>query len=137
VTTHEEPQAARTADRLRDEFLVTLRELDRRAHRAMDVRTLMRENRRVVIAAGAGLAAVVVVIIATSVAVSRSRDSRPAERRLDGLRRARKTPERRARRRAELPRSMRLLSALLSLAAVAAGTPLVRRTVRRSLPAGG
>lgn len=136
MTTHEEPQAARTADRLRDGFLVTLRELDRRAHRAMDVRTLMRENRRVVIAAGGGLAAVVVVIIATSVAVSRSWASRPAERRLDGLRRARKNPERSAQRRAELPRSMRLLAALLALAAVAAGTPLVRRTVRRSLPAG-
>ena len=132
-----EPQVARTADRLRDEFLVTLRELDRRAHRAMDVRGLLRENRRVLVAAGAGLAAVVVVIIATSAAISRSFASRPAERRLDGLRRARKNPERSAQRRAELPRSMRLLAALLALAAVAAGTPLVRRTVRRSLPAGG
>ena len=63
----EEPQAAKTADRLRDGLLVTLRELNRRAHRAMDVRALLRENRRVVIAAGAGLAAVLVVIIATSV----------------------------------------------------------------------
>jgi hypothetical protein len=137
VTPPEEPQAAKTADRLRDEFLVTLRELDRRAHRAMDVRTLMRENRRVVIAAGAGLAAVVVVIIATSVALSRSRDSHLAERRLEGLRRAWKNPERIARRRAELSRPVRLLAAVLRLTAVAAGTQLVRRTVQRALPAGG
>ena len=133
----EEPQAARTADRLRDEFLVTLRELDRRAHRAMDVRTLMRENRRVIIAAGAGLAAVVVVIIATSVALSRSRDSRLSERRLEGFRRAWESRERVARRRAELPRPVRLLAALLKVTAVAAGTQLLRRTVRRALPAGG
>ena len=137
MTPHEEPQAAKTADRLRDEFLVTLRELDRRAHRAMDVRTLLRENRRVVIAAGAGLAAVVVVIIATSVALSRSRDSHLASRRLEGLRRAWENPERIARRRAELSRPVRLLAAVLKLAAVAAGTQLVRRTVQRALPAGG
>lgn len=137
MTPHEEPQAAKTADRLRDEFLVTLRELDRRAHRAMDVRTLLRENRRVVIAAGAGLAAVVVVIIATSVALSRSRDSHLASRRLEGLRRAWENPERIARRRAQLSRPVRLLAAVLKLAAVAAGTQLVRRTVQRALPAGG
>lgn len=136
MSPHTEPQAARTADRLRDEFLVTLRELDRRAHRAMDVRTLMRENRRVLLAAGAGLAAVVVVIIATSVAVSRSRDSRLAERRLESLRRAWENPERIARRRAELPRPVRVLAALLEITAVAAGSQLVRRTVRRALPAG-
>jgi len=55
VTAHEEPQAAKTADRLREAFLVTLRELDRRAHRAMDVRGLMRDNRRVVLAAASGV----------------------------------------------------------------------------------
>jgi len=135
VTPHEEPQAAKTADRLREAFLVTLRELDRRAHRAMDVRGLMRDNRRVVLAAGAGLTAVVVVVIAASVAVSRSRDSRLAERRWRGLRRAWENPERIASRRADLPRPVRLLVALLKVGAVAAGAQLVRRTVQRALPA--
>ena len=69
----------------------------------MDVRALLRENRRVVIAAGAGLAAVLVVIIATSVGISRSRDSRVAERRLAGFRRAWENPERIARPRGDLP----------------------------------
>ena len=132
----EEPQAAKTADRLRDEFLVTLRELDRRAHRAMDVRGLLRDNRRVVVAAGAGLAAVVLVIIASSVAVSRSRDSRLTERRLAGFRRAWDNPERIASRRTELPPPVRILAALLKISAVVAGTQLLRRTVRRALPAG-
>ena len=49
MSSAEEPQVAKTADRLRDEFLVTLRELDRRAQRALDVRGLIRDNRRVVI----------------------------------------------------------------------------------------
>ena len=130
-------QITQTADRLRDGFLVTLRELDRRAHRAMDLRGLMRENRRVLFAAGGGLAAVMVVIIATSVALSRSRDSRLGERRLQGLRRAWENPERIARRRAELPPAARILLGLLKVAAVAAGTQLVRRTVQRALPTGG
>jgi len=136
VSPPEEPQVAKAADRLRDEFLVTLRELDRRANRAMDVRGLIRDNRRVVVAAGAGLAAVVLVIIASSVAVSRSRDSRLGERRLAGFRRAWDNPERIARRRTELPPPVRILTLLLKISAVAAGTQLLRRTVRRALPAG-
>src|ERR1700750_1193935 len=68
-------QITQTADRLRDGFLVTLRELDRRRQRAMDVRGLLRDNRRVLVAAGAGVAALLVVVIGTSVALSRSRDS--------------------------------------------------------------
>ena len=131
----EEPQAAKTADRLRNEFLVTLREIDRRVHRAMDVRGLMRENRRVLVAAGAGLTAVVVGIIATSVALSRSRESRLTERRLRAFRRAWKNPERVAGRRPELPRALRLALSLLGVAAVAAGTQLVRSTLQRALPA--
>ena len=134
MTPHEQPQAAKTADRLREAFLVTLRELDRRAHRAMDVRALMRDNRRVVLAAGAGLTAVVVIIIATSVAISRSRDSRLAQRRWRGLRRAWENPERIASRRGDVPRPVRLLVALLKVGAVAAGARLVRRSVQRTLP---
>lgn len=126
-----EPQVARTADRLRDEFLVTLRELDRRAHRAMDVRALLRDNRRVVIAAGAGLAAVVVAIIATSVALSRSRQSRLPELRVRALRRAWERPDRIASR----PRPVGLGLALLKVAAIVGGTQLVRSAVRRALAA--
>jgi hypothetical protein len=135
VSAEQHHQIQKTADRLRDEFLVTLRELDRRRQRAMDVRGLMRENRRVLIAAGAGLAAVVVVIIGTSVALSRSRESRLGERRVQSLVRAWKNPERIATRAKDRPRSVGLLLGLLKVAAVAAGTQLLRRAVKRSLPA--
>jgi hypothetical protein len=137
VSPAKELQVVKTADRIRDEFLVTLRELDRRAQRAMDVRGLIRDNRRVVIAAGAGLAAVVVVIIGTSVALSRSRQSRLPERRARALRRAWENPERIATRAEDLPRPVGLVLSLLKVAVVAAGTQLVRRSVRRALPAGG
>jgi hypothetical protein len=103
----------------------------------MDVRGLIRDNRRVVIAAGAGLAAVVVVIIGTSVALSRSRQSRLPERRARALRRAWENPERIATRAEDLPRPVGLVLSLLKVAVVAAGTQLVRRSVRRALPAGG
>jgi hypothetical protein len=128
-----EPQVARTADRLRDEFLVTLRELDRRAHRAMDVRGLLRDNRRVLIAAGAGLATVVAVILGTSVARSRSRPARLPELRLRALRRAWQRPERIATR----AHRQGLLLTLLAVSAIAGATQLVRRTVQRALTAGG
>jgi hypothetical protein len=126
-----EPQVARTADRLRDQFLVTLRELDRRAHRAMDVRALLRDNRRVVVAAGAGLAAVVVVIIATSVALSRSRQSRLPQLRVRALRRAWQRPDRIA----PGPRRLGLGLALLKVAVIAGGSQLIRNAVRRTLAA--
>ena len=128
-------QVVQTADRLRDGFLVTLRELDRRAHRAMDIRTLLRENRRVVIAAGAGLAAMVVVIIGASAAVSRSRDSRVNERRLQGLRQAWDHPERLARQ-SRVPRVAGTLVSLIAMLGLAAGARLLRRRAQRALPPG-
>lgn len=128
-------QVEQTADRLRDEFLVTLRELDRRRHRAMDVRGLIRENRRVLIAAGAGLVAVVIVIIGGSVALSRSRRARLPERRVRGVRRAWEYPDRLATRAEDVPRPLGILLTLLKVAVVAAGTQLIRRAVQRALPA--
>jgi hypothetical protein len=136
VSAEEHQQIQKTADRLRDEFLVTLRELDRRAHRALDVRGLIRENRRVLVAAGAGLAAVVVVIIGTSVALSRSRESRLGVRRVQSLVRAWENPDRIATRAKDLPRPLGLFLGLLKVAAVAAGAQLVRRAVKQALPAG-
>ena len=126
-----EPQVARTADRLRDEFLVTLRELDRRAHRAMDVRALLRDNRRVVVAAGAGLATLVAVIIATSVALSRARQSRLPALRVRAVRRAWERPDLVA----SGPRPRGLGLTLLKMAAIVGGTQLVRSAVRRALAA--
>jgi len=128
-------QITQTADRLRDAFLVTLRELDRRRQRAMDIRGLLRENRRVLVAAGAGVAALIVVVIGASVALSRSRDSRLPERRLHALRRARENPDRIATRAGDRPRPVGVLLSLVKLAAVAAGTQLIRRAVQRALSA--
>jgi hypothetical protein len=141
VSPAEELQVVKTADRIRDEFLVTLRELDRRAQRAMDVRGLIRDNKRVLIAAGAGLAAVVVAIIGTSVGLSRSRQSRLPERRIEGLRRAWENPDRIAKRPPGLPGPVTVLLTLLKVAAVVAGTQVVLRRVQRlrmqrALPAG-
>ena len=135
VSADPQPQVEQTADRLRDEFLVTLRELDRRRHRAMDVRGLMRDNRRVLIAAGAGLAAVILVVVGTTVALSRSRRARLPSRRMQGLRRAWENPDRLASR-PEDSAPLGLLSSLLKIAVVAAGSQLIRRTVQRALPAG-
>jgi hypothetical protein len=135
VSPDQQLQVVQTADRLRDGLLVTLRELDRRAHRAFDVRTLLRENRRVVIAAGAGLVAVVVVIIGASAAVSRSRDSRANARRRQGLRRAWDHPERLAPR-SSVPRLAGTMVSLLAIVGLAAGARLLRRRVQRALPPG-
>lgn len=131
-----QPQVEKTADRLRDEFLVTLRELDRRRHRAMDVRGLVRDNRRLLVAAGAGLVAVIVVIVGASVALSRSRRARLPSRRVQGLRRAWDNPDRLATRAEDAPRPLGILLNLLKVAVIAGGSQLIRRAVQRALPAG-
>jgi hypothetical protein len=136
VSAEPQPQVEQAADRIRDEFLVTLRELDRRRHRAMDVRGLMRDNRRVLIAAGAGLAAVIIVVVGTTVALSRSRRARLPSRRIQGLRRAWENPDRVASLPDDMPRPVGIFLNLLRVAVVAAGSQLLRRTVQRALPAG-
>ena len=135
MSAESQEQVGKTADRLRDGFLITLRELDRRRHRAMDVRTLMQDNRRLLLAAGAGLTALVVVIVTTSVALARSRRSRMVERRMRAARRAWENPDRIASRAAVVP-AAGILVTLLKVAALAAGAQLLRRTVQRALPSG-
>lgn len=136
MSTEPQHQVEKTADRLRDEFLVTLRELDRRRQRAMDFRGLLRENRRVLLAAGAGLAAVIILVAGTSAALSRSRRTRLPERRMKALRRAWENPDRLAARSTHAPRALGFLLDLLKVAAVAAGSQLLRRGVQRALRAG-
>jgi hypothetical protein len=132
-----EPQVVeKTADRLRDQFLITLRELDRRRQRAMDVRGLIRDNRRVLIAGGAGLAAVVVIAVGARVALGRARARRMPDRRVEALIRAWENPDRVAARERDLPRPLGILLGLLKIAAVVAGSQLLRRTARRALPPG-
>ncbi|HSP18984.1 MAG TPA: hypothetical protein VLQ79_05705 [Myxococcaceae bacterium] len=134
MSANPQPQVEKTADRLRDEFRITLRELDRRRHRAMDVRGLLRDNRRVLVAAGAGLAAVIVVIVGASVALSSSRRARLPSRRMKGLRRAWDNPDRLATRAEDVPRPLGILMNLLKVGAVAAGSQFIRRAVQRALP---
>ncbi len=134
MTIERHEQVERTADRLREEFLITLRELDRRRHRAMDVRTLVRDNRRVLLAAGAGLAALVIVVVGVTVALTRTRRTRMDRRRLEGFRRAWENPDRLATRAEDMPRPLGILLNLLKVAVVAAGSQIIRRTVQRSLP---
>ena len=131
-----QPMAEKTADRLRDQFLVTLRELDRRRQRAMDVRGLLRENRRALVAAGAGLAAVIVVVVGTSIALRRFRDRRLPRRRLEALSRAWENPDRVAIDADRRRRRLGLVLTLVKIAAVAAGSGLVRRKFQRALPSG-
>jgi hypothetical protein len=135
VSTAIQPLAEKTADRLRDQFLVTLRELDRRRQRAMDLRGLLRENRRVLVAAVAGLAAVIVVVVGASVALRRVRERQLPRRRLEALSRAWENPDRVATGAGRLPRRLGLLLTLVKIVAVAAGGGLLGRTVQRSLPA--
>ena len=131
-----EPQVARAADRFRDELLVTLRELDRRRQRVMDVQTLVRDNRRVLLAVGAGLLSAGVVAAGAAIALGRSRRGRLAERRVEGLRRAWKHPDRLASRAGDAPWPARIALGLLKVAVLTAGSQLIRRRLQAALPAG-
>ena len=131
-----QPMAEKTADRLRDQFLVTLRELDRRRQRAMDVRGLLRENRRALVAAGARCWSRPRRRSRRRAPLRRFRDRRLPRRRLEALSRAWENPDRVAIDADRLRRRLGLVLTLVKIAAVAAGSGLVRRKFQRALPSG-
>jgi hypothetical protein len=81
-------QVERTADRIRDEFLLTLEELDRRRGRALDVRYQAMQHRDLII--GAVITAAVLTSIGVGVAIwrIRHRERILARQRLKAVKRA-------------------------------------------------
>jgi hypothetical protein len=127
-------QIERTADRIRDELLVTLRELDHRRHEATDLKLQVRRHAPLLVGVAfvlSALAAGTAVLVAWRVRNSPVK----ARKRIAGLRRAWRYPERIATRAEQRPFGVELARRLGMAAAVALGSQLVRRGAERLLPA--
>ncbi len=126
-------QMEKAADRIRDELMVTLKELDRRRHSATDVRAQLRDRAPVLIGVGVG---VVGISVGTAFLVARRRRrvARRLNTRWDALVRAWEHPARLATRAEERPFPVALGQKLAISFAVAFGTQIARRIARSMLP---
>ncbi|QRK10198.1 hypothetical protein JQX13_08915 [Archangium violaceum] len=132
-------QVEKTADRLRDELLLTLEELDRRRERAMDVRYQVRQalgkNRDVLMKAGGVALGLVVMGIAVAGWRHRHYEELLWKHRREALRRAWEHPERVASRASEGPIGIELGRKLVLIFASTLAWAMARRAVQSLVPA--
>ncbi|HEX8705751.1 MAG TPA: hypothetical protein VF815_43350 [Myxococcaceae bacterium] len=127
-------QVEKTADRIRDELMLTLEELDRRRHQATDVR--YQASRHQDLIKGVAVAALVVTGVTVGMAVWRSRYRRHhlAERRMKAVRRAWNHPDRLATRAEQRPFAVELGQKLIMIFGTALATNIAKSSVQSLVP---
>ena len=129
-------QAERSADRIRAELFATLRELNRRRHRALDLKYQLGKHFVLLAAiAGGGLLVAGVAVTVGLVRARLRRESRFAER-VRGLMRAWKNPENIARRASAPILSADTFRKVAAIAALTLANELAQRGVKRLLRSG-
>jgi hypothetical protein len=129
-------QAERSADRIRAELFATLRELNRRRHRAFDLKYQLGKHFVLLAAiAGGGLLVAGVAVTVGLVRARLRRESRFAER-VRGLMRAWENPENIARRASAPILSADTLRKVAATAALTLANELAQRGVKRLLWSG-
>lgn len=120
-------QLERSADRIRDELMVTLKEIDRRRHLATNLRHQVEQHTSLVL--GIGVGAVLLLGTWTGIALLRRRFRRRHrfERRMEGMKRAWRYPERLASRAPDAPTPLQLGRKVGATFLLALGTRLARR----------
>lgn len=131
---HAREQVEKTADRIRDELMLTLEELDRRRDRVMDVRYQASQHQELIKAAA--IAALVVTGVGVGVALWRLRYRRHhlAERRVKAVRRAWNHPDRLATRAEQRPFAVELGKKLIMIFSTALATSIARSSVQSLVP---
>lgn len=131
-------QVEKTADRLRDELLLTLEELDRRRERALDVRYQARlaleKNRDLLLKAGGIALAVVAVGAGFAWWRARHHEERVWEERSRALRRVWEHPERVASHAKELPIGAELGRKLVLIFASTLASAMAKSAVQTLVP---
>ncbi|HYO66740.1 MAG TPA: hypothetical protein VEU33_11705 [Archangium sp.] len=131
-------QVEKTADRLRDELLLTLEELDRRRERAMDVKYQVRKavekNRDVLVQAGGVALALAVVGVGYSWWRARHREELLWKHRAQAVRRAWEHPDRVASRAEERPVGIELGRKLVFIFVSTLASAMARRAVQSLVP---
>ena len=128
-------QVEQTADRIRDELLLTLEELERRRERALSVKYQAEQHKDLLIAAGA--IGMVVVGLGVGYAIYRSRhhDERLREQRRIALKRAWEHPESVAYAAKQRPLGAELGRKLVLIFATSLATRIAQNSVRTLVPA--
>ncbi|AKJ08049.1 hypothetical protein ATI61_107486 [Archangium gephyra] len=131
-------QVEKTADRLRDELLLTLEELDRRRERAMDVKYQVRKavekNRDVLVQAGGVVLGLAVVGMGYSWWRARHREEILWKHRAQAVRRAWEHPDRVASRAEERPVGIELGRKLVLIFVSTLASAMARRAVQSLVP---
>lgn len=134
----EREQVERTADRLRDELLLTLEELDRRRERAFDVkfqaRQVLERNRETLLALGGTAVALAVVGLGYSWWHERRQSRVVWERRGEALRRAWTHPDQVASASKQRPFALELGRKLVLIFGTALATALAKNAVETLVP---
>jgi hypothetical protein len=127
-------QVEKTADRIRDELMLTLEELDRRRERVMDVRYQATRHRELIM--GAAIAALVVTGVGVGMAVwrSRYRQHHLAQRRFKAVRRAWNHPERLATRAEQRPFAVEMGRKLIMIFGTALATSIAKSSMQSLNP---
>ena len=133
----EREQIEKAADRIRDELMLTLQELDRRREHALDVRYQVHQHEELLKAAGGVLLVLAGAGISYAVWRSRHREERLRRMRWEGLKRAWSHPERLARKaEPERPITQELGKRLVMVFATTLATAVARRSVSTLVPTG-
>jgi len=124
-------QIEATADRIRDDFLETLRELDRRRARATDFRFQVQQHAEGLWALALAAGALAAGAVAIAVYRRKSRGKRDLQHRVRALQRAWKHPERLATKAKDRPLHMELGRKLVLAGAAAAVAEASKRAAQR------
>jgi hypothetical protein len=127
-------QVERTADRIRDELLLTLEELERRRGRALDVRYQASRHQNLII--GAAVAGAVLASIGLGVVIwrARHREQILARHRLKAVRRAWHHPDRVASSAEQRPLPVELGRKLIIIFASALASNIAKNSVQALVP---
>jgi len=127
-------QVERTADRIRDELLLTLEELDRRRDRVLDVRYQASRHQDLII--GAAITAAVLTGIGLGVVIwrARHREQILARHRIRAVRRAWQHPDRLASSAEQRPLPVELGRKLIIIFASALATNIAKNSVQSLVP---
>ncbi|MFP2959083.1 hypothetical protein ACLEPN_14870 [Myxococcus sp. 1LA] len=127
-------QVEETADRIRDELMLTLAELDRRRERALDLRYHAQQHRTELMAAGAALLTVVGLGVGYAIYRARHRDEILRRKRRKALTRAWEHPDRLASSAEQRPLGAELGRKLVLIFASTLATAVARNAVVTLVP---
>jgi hypothetical protein len=130
-------QIERAANRLRDEWMLTLRELDRRRVETLSVEGLkaaLQRHPRALLASASGAVVLLGGGLTWKVLRQRRRARHPAQRRMRALSRAWQHPERLATRAPDQPGGQLVVRKVLIASLTTLGVQLATRLMRQAVP---